>query len=117
MMKKRILAILLAALMLATFMPFAMAEDDEEEPGVWESSYVMLINQLTGYAHNREDTRTTLGVGDIIQVYYQGNVRRMSMSMTRRCITLTRVKATTHTNTRSRPRARSRWCCAPKKKS
>lgn len=74
MMKKRILAILLAALMLATFMPFAMAEDDEEEPGVWESSYVMLINQLTGYAHNREDTRTTLGVGDIIQVYYQGNV-------------------------------------------
>ena len=73
-MKKRILAILLAVLLLLPFAPLALAEEDEEEPGVWEYYYVILINQLTGYSHNREDTRTTLGVGDTIQVFYQGNV-------------------------------------------
>ncbi len=72
-MKKRILALLLAALLLLPFAPLAMAQDDDETPGVWEMSYVMLINQLTGYSHNLEDTRTTLGVGDKIQVFYQGN--------------------------------------------
>ena len=74
-MKRRILAILLSALLLLSLVPFAMAaDDDEEETLVMEYYYVMLINQLTGYAHNREDTRKTLGVGDSIQVFYQGNV-------------------------------------------
>lgn len=67
-MKKRILALLLSMLMLLTFAPFAMAEAEDA------NCYLSLKNQLINDYHDRSDTRTTLGLGDTIEVNYWGNV-------------------------------------------
>ena len=68
-MKKRFLALVLAALMLLTFAPLVMAEEAENA-----NCHLALKNQLINDYHDRSDTRTTLGVGDTIEVFYQGNV-------------------------------------------
>ena len=73
-MKKRVLAVVLAAVLLVCAAPFsfAMTAEEPEEPKV--SFELSLLNQLTGARHSHHDTRTTLAVGDTIRVWYQGEI-------------------------------------------
>lgn len=65
-MKKRILAVLLALVLLCCFVPFAAAADTTE------TAYLVLTDHLLNDMHIEQDGCTKLAVGDTIRVNYGG---------------------------------------------